>query len=337
MFHLKTNSSTTRLVQRTEVRPQWPWKKRVAISAAVVFFIVFSFFFAKVEKTFSLINNRFWKRTVHIDNYREKNRVDILMLGLRGKDDLENGGLLTDTMILLSINTADDKAAMISIPRDLYVRIPGLGKMEKVNFAYAYGKERDGDGLNASRQAVEKVTGVNIDYIVAVDFDSFINLIDTIGGIDVYVPREFTETSQWGWEFRVPKGLNHMNSQTALYYARSRYSTSDFDRSRRQQDILMAIADRALSLKILSNPVKLNAILNSLSKGLDTDIDFISMLNLIKYGGLAQNDKIIRFVLDDSQGNFLKSDHINGTYVLYPKAGTENYDAIKEKIRNIFQ
>src|SRR3989338_5385477 len=323
--------------QKPNISKRWSWKKRVAISAAVVFFIVFSFLFEKVEKTFSLINNRLWKRTVHIDNYQEKNRTDILMLGLRGKDDLENGGLLTDTIMLLSIDTADDKAAMISIPRDLYVRIPGLGKMEKINFAYAHGKGRDGDGLNASRQAIEKVTGVNIDYVVAVDFESFISLIDTIGGIDVYVPREFTETSQWDWEFRVPKGMNHMNSQTALYYARSRYSTSDFDRSRRQQDILIAIADRALSLKILSNPVKLNAFLNSLSKGLDTDIDFISMLNLIKYGGLAQNNKIIRFVLDDSQGNFLKSDHINGTYVLYHKAGTENYDAIKEKIRNIFQ
>ena len=316
---------------------RWSWKKRVAISAAVVFFIVFSFLFAKVEKTFSLINNRLWKRTIHIDNYQEKNRTDILMLGLRGKDDLENGGLLTDTIMLLSIDTADDKAAMISIPRDLYVRIPGLGKMEKINFAYAHGKGRDRDGLNASRQAVEKATGVNIDYVVAVDFESFISLIDTIGGIDVYVPREFTETSQWGWEFRVPKGMNHMNSQTALYYARSRYSTSDFDRSRRQQDILMAIAGKALSLKILSNPVKLNAILDSLSKGLDTDIDFISMLNLIKYGGLAQNDKITRFILNDSDDNLLKSDHINGAYVLYPKSGMENYDAIKEKIRNIFQ
>src|SRR3989338_10786044 len=283
----------------------WSWKKRVVISAAVFFFIVFSFLFAKVEKTFSLINNRLGKRTVHIDNYQEKNRTDILMLGLRGKDDLENGGLLTDTIMLLSIDTSDDKAAMISIPRDLYVRIPGLGKMEKINFAYAHGKGRDGDGLNASRQAVEKVTGVNIDYVVAVDFESFISLIDTIGGIDVYVPREFTETSQWDWEFRVPKGMNHMNSQTALYYARSRYSTSDFDRSRRQQDILMAIAGKALSLKILSNPVKLNAILASLSKGLDTDIDFISMLNLIKYGGLDKIFKLSRFILYLSAQNFL--------------------------------
>ena len=315
----------------------WSWKKKIAISAAVVFFIVFSFLFAKVEKTFSLINNRLWKRTVHIDNYQEKNRTDILLLGLRGKDDLENGGLLTDTIMLASIDTQNDKIALISIPRDLYVRVPGPGKMEKINFTYAYGKEKYGDGLSVSRQAVEKVAGVDIDYAVAVDFDSFINLIDTIGGVDVYVPREFVKTSQWGWEFRVPKGLNHMNSQTALYYARSRYSSSDFDRSRRQQDILTAIANKALNLKILSNPVKLNAILNSLSKGLDTDIDFISMLNLIKYGGMIQNDKIIRFILNDSDDNLLRPDHINSAYVLYPKAGMENYDAIKEKIRNIFQ
>lgn len=315
---------------------KWSVKKKIGVSLLVVFFVIFSFLFAKVEKTFSLINNRFWRRTAHIDNYHEKNRTDILLMGLRGKDDIENGGLLTDTMMIISIDTENDKMALISVPRDLYVRIPGLNKMEKINFAYAYGKGEDGDGLNISRQAVEKATGINIDYVAAVDFEAFIGLIDIIGGIDVYVPREFTETSQWGWEFRVPKGMNHMNSETALYYARSRYSTSDFDRSRRQQDILMAIADKAFSLKILSSPIKLNAILNSLSRGLDTDIDLISMLNLIKYADTAQSDKITRFILNDSPDNFLAADHINGAYVLYPKAGAENYDAIKEKIRNIF-
>lgn len=319
-----------------ETNKKWSWKKKIAVSLLVIFFVIFSFLFAKVEKTFSLISNRFWNRTVHIDNYQEKNRTDILVMGLRGKDDMENGGLLTDTMMILSIDTGNNKIALISVPRDLYVRVSGLDKMEKINFAYAYGKGKDGDGLNASRQAVEKVTGINIDYVAAVDFDAFLGLIDTIGGVDVYVPREFAETSQWGWEFRVPKGINHMNSQTALYYARSRYSTSDFDRSRRQQDILMAIANKTLSLKILSNPVKLNAILNSLANGLDTDIDFISMLNLIKYAKMMQSDKIIKFILNDSPDNFLVAGYINNAYVLYPKAGMENYDAIKEKIRNIF-
>lgn len=318
------------------VNKKWSVKKKIGVSLLVAFFVVFSFLFAKVEKTFSLINNRFWRRAAHIDNYYEKNRTDILLMGLRGKDDLENGGLLTDTMIIVSIDTENERMALISVPRDLYVRIPGLNKMEKMNFAYAYGKGKNGDGLNISRQAVEKATGINIDYAAAVDFEAFIGLIDIIGGIDVYVPHEFMETSQWGWEFRVPKGANHMNSETALYYARSRYSTSDFDRSRRQQDILMAITDKAFSLKILSNPVKLNAILNSLSRGLDTDIDFISMLNLIKYADTAQNDQVARFILNDSPDNLLTADHINGAYVLRPKDGMENYDAIKEKIRNIF-
>lgn len=316
---------------------QWSFKKKIGVSALVIFLVFFSFFFAKVEKTFSLINNSFWRRVTHIDNYQEKNRVDILVMGLRGKDDIENGGLLTDTIMLVSIDTATDKAALLSIPRDFYLNIPKLSRMEKINFAYAYGKDKYNDGLSASRLAVEKVAGINIDYVVAIDFGAFSDLIDILGGIDVYVPKDFVETSQWGWEFRVPKGMNHMNSRTALYYARSRFSTSDFDRSRRQQDILMAIGNKILTLKILSNPLKLNSVLDSLAKGIDTDIDFISILNLIKYAKLVESDKVIRFILNDSSDNFLAADHINNAYVLYPKAGMENYNAIKEKFRNIFQ
>lgn len=316
---------------------KWSFKKKIGISALVVFLVFFSFFFAKVEKTFSLINNSLWHRVAHIDNYQEKDRVDILVMGLRGKDDIENGGFLTDTMMLVSIDTKTNKAALLSIPRDLYLNIPKLDRMEKINFAYAYDKEKYNDGLSVSRLAVEKATGINIDYAIAIDFSAFNDLIDTLGGVDVYVPRDFVETSQWGWEFHVPKGMNHMNSTTALYYARSRYSTSDFDRSRRQQDVLMAIGNKILNLKILSNPLKLNSILDSLAKGIDTDIDFISILNLIKYAKLIQGDKVIRFVLNDSPDNFLVADHINNAYVLYPKAGLENYDAIKEKFRNIFQ
>lgn len=293
--------------------------------------------FAKVEKTFSFINNSFWRRVVHIDNYQEKDRIDILVMGLRGKDDVENGGLLTDTIMLISIDTNTGRAAFLSIPRDLYVKIPNSDRTEKINFAYAYGKEKFNDGLSSSRLAVERATGVNIDYSVAIDFSAFKDLIDNVGGIDVYVPKDFVEISQWGWEFHVPKGINHMNSETALYYARSRFSTSDFDRSRRQQDILMAVGNKILSLKVLSNPVKLNSILNSLSKGVDTDVDFISMLNLIKYAKLMNSDKVIKFILNDSPDNFLTADHVNGAYVLYPKAGMENYDAIHAKFRNIFQ
>ena len=70
-------------------------------------------------------------------------------------------------------------------------------------------------------------------------------LIDAVKGIDVYVPADFTESSQWGYEFSVPKGMNHMNSETALYYARSRYSTNDFDRARRQQDIITALGKKS--------------------------------------------------------------------------------------------
>lgn len=315
----------------------WSLRKKIIIFLIALVLALAGFFLLKVGKTFSLINGNFWKRIIQIDNYREKNRLDILILGVRGKDDSEDfGKYLTDTILVLSVKTDENRAAIISIPRDLYVRVPRHDRMERINFAYAHGKNLNGDGLDMAKRVVEEVTGIEIDYVAAVDFSAFKKLIDMVGGIDVYVPREFVETSQWGWEFKVPQGMNHMNSETALYYARSRYSTSDFDRARRQQDIIMALGDKLSRKEILANPLKLNAVLDSISEGVDTDIDFISMLSMIKYADILKTDQLQKVVLDDAEDGLLVSSNINGSYVIYPKAGMENYTQIKEKFRNIF-
>jgi len=316
----------------------WSLRKKIIIFLIALVLALMGFFLLKVGKTFSLVNVGFWKRTFKFDNYREKDRVDILVLGMRGENDIEEmGKYLTDTIMILSVKTDENKAAMASIPRDLYVKIPQHSKMEKINYAYAYGNTLNGDGLGMAEIVVEEATGVDIDYVAVIDFSAFKKLIDMVGGIDVYAPREFVETSQWGWEFRVPQGMNHMNGETALYYARSRYSTSDFDRSRRQQDIIMALGDKLMRKEILANPIKLNAVLNAVSDGIDTNIDLISLLGMVKYADILKNNNIRKLVLDDSENSLLTSGHINGSYVLYPKEGMENYSRIREKFRNIFE
>lgn len=317
----------------------WSWIKRVAVFVIVLVVLGASFLLFKVEKTFSLVNSRMFTRVLHIDNengYHEENRIDILLLGIRGKGDPLAGEYLTDTMMVLSIKTDEGKAAMLSVPRDLFVRIPGWGKMEKINAAYAYGLALHRDGLRTATLAVERVVGVDIDYTVAVNFSAFTALIDMVGGVDVYVPREFVEASQWGFAFRVPQGMNHMDGNTALYYARSRYATSDFDRARRQQDILIALEDKIMDLGVLANPIKLGKMLDALSAGVDTDIDFISLLGLVKYADQIDRSTLTRMVLDDSPNGFLVSGYANSAYVLYPKEGIENYSNIKEQFRNIF-
>lgn len=319
---------------------RWSWPKRFGVFAVIFTVFCASFFLFKVERTFSLINPSFFKKVFEVSNddgYREANRLDVLIMGFRGKGDLLNGEYLTDTMMVLSIDTETNEAALLSLPRDLYMRIPGSGKMEKINFAYAYGELSFKEGLSFATRAVEKVSGIEIDHAIAVDFSAFMKLIDMVGGIDVYVPKDFHESQQWGFDFSVPKGMNHMNAETALYYSRSRYSTSDFDRARRQQDVIVALGNKVLSLGVLANPIKLNRMLNAFSEGVDTNIDLITALNLASYAKVVKADKLKRMVLDDAPEGLLVSGYAKNMYVLYPRAGIENYAEIKQAFRTIFE
>lgn len=315
----------------------WTW--RLGVGATITLVLFAGFFLFKVNKTFSLINANIFSRVLTVDtanDYHEANRINILIMGLRGDGDVLNGEYLTDTMLVLSIKTNTNKMALFSIPRDLYVRIPNLGKMAKINFAYAYGKQVLGDGLDPAVQVVERVAGIDINYAVAVDFSAFTGLIDMVGGVDVYVPADFTEAAQWGFPFHVPAGINHMNGTTALYYSRSRFSSSDFDRARRQQDVMMALGKKVMGLGVLSNPIRLSQMLDALSQGVDTNIDFISLLNLITYAKAMSETPPARTVFDDSPGGLLIAGFVDGAYVLYPTAGTENYGEIQNKFRNVF-
>ncbi len=321
-------------------KKKWSFKKRLGFFVAGMVILLAFVFFLKVEKTFSYINYHVFGKSIHLNNTdtpQEKNRIDILILGLRGEGDVEAGDNLTDTMMVLSIKTDEKKASLISIPRDLYIQIPRYEKMEKINFAYAYGENVYGDGLDLSRLAVEKATGINIDYTVAINFPTFIKIIDSLGGVDVYVPYDFIEKQQWGYEFFVPKGWNHMNSETALYYSRSRYSSSDFDRARRQHDVLIAVAKKATSLGILANPVTLNTMLDSIAKGVKTDIGFMDGLKLLNYIKLITGGSLIIKTLDTTAKGLLAEGFIGSNYILYPKAGLGDYTQIHSLFRDVFK
>jgi len=305
----------------------------------VLLILAFGFIFFKVGHTFSLVGDgNFWTNSESEDNYNEENRIDVLVLGIRGADDELYGGTLADSIMILSIKTDQKKVAMISIPRDLYVKIPRHADLsEKINYAYAFGENKNIGGINIMKEAVENVTGINIDYAIVVDFNTFKELVDSVGGIDIHLDKEFVETSQWGWEFRVPAGDNHMDGDTALYYARSRFSTDDFDRARRQQEIILALKDKMTSLGVLTNPLKLNSIFNSIGKGVKTNIDLATGLKLIKYSDYFTGGNLIREVIRTGDNGLLQAGTVDGKYVLYPKAGLDNFTEIKKEIRNIFE
>ena len=161
-------------------------------------------------------------------------QVNILLLGSDERPEV--GGIRTDTILLLTLNPDLGTVGLTSIPRDLYVYIPGW-TVQRINLAWAYGE------FEALAMTFAYTLGVHPDHYVLINIESFAQVIDSLGGIDVVVDKDISD----GF-FYLPAGPTHMDGETALWYARSRLTTSDFDRSLRQQKVLMAVFERALSL-----------------------------------------------------------------------------------------
>jgi polyisoprenyl-teichoic acid--peptidoglycan teichoic acid transferase len=200
--------------------------------------------------------------------------TNVLFLGMGGEE--HDGGELTDTMIFASLNLKNTDLTMLSIPRDIWV--PSIEA--KINAAYAFGEKKEkGSGYVLIEDAVYEIIGQPIHYIISLDFESFVALIDTLGGVEVEVERSFRdekypikgrENDDCGGdleyscryqavEFKAGKTI--MDGETALIFSRSRHAKgeegTDFARSLRQQKIIASLKDKVTSSKVLLNPVKL--------------------------------------------------------------------------------
>ena len=215
-----------------------------------------------------------------------KSRVNILFLGLDFRDWEAGSTPRTDTMILFSFDPVQGLATTLTIPRDLWVNIPNFD-FGKINTAYYLGESYHlpGGGPAEAMLAVSQFLGVPVDYYVQVDFNTFVKMIDLIGGVivtpdqDVKVERIGNATSQ-----QILKAGQQVTLDGALTlsYARERHtSMDDFDRSRRQQEVIMAIRDRLLQFnnlpKLLS---RAPALYNELSSGIKTNLDLQQIIQL---------------------------------------------------------
>lgn len=180
-----------------------------------------------------------------------------------------------DTIIVMHIPSSQDRAYLVSIPRDLYVPIPagadaecGSGDRGKVNGAFAFG------GLPLAVRTVECFTDVRIDHVMAIDFSGFKEVTDALGGVDLKVERDITSIHSPYRKFK--KGVNHMNGAEALDWIRQRkqFPDGDFARMRHQQEFLRALMDKAASTGTLSNPAKLNAFLRAVTAAVTVDEKF---------------------------------------------------------------
>jgi len=213
-------------------------------------------------------------------------RVTVLVMGLDYRDTVTSDGPpRTDTMMLISFDPVGLNVGMLSIPRDLWVEIPGFG-YDKINKAYfdAEAYRLPGGGPALAMQTVQTLLGVPIDYYAVIDFGSFMTFIDEIGGIDVDVPEEELRIDPIGPgnTIRLHRGRHHLNGSAALAYARARSSEGgDFDRARRQQEVIYAVRDKLLSLESLPLLIaRAPNLWNTAMGGVRTNLTIDQMLSL---------------------------------------------------------
>lgn len=274
---------------------------------------------------------------------QQEDRINILLLGIGGSG--HEGPYLSDTNILLSIKPSTNQVAMVSVPRDLAVKINGHG-LRKINNANAFGEAEQADGGGEyARKIFEETFGTTIPYYARVDFSAFKELIDAMDGITINVERSFTDTGYPGPDnsFRTVSfsaGPQPMNGEQALIFTRSRHGSngegSDFARAKRQQLVLAAFKKKLLSAGTILNPVTMQKIISSLSQHIATNIDFGQIMFLTGLAKEINSDNIKTLVLDDSPNGFLQAmTSEDGAYLLTPKTG--NFSEINLAINNIFE
>jgi LCP family protein required for cell wall assembly len=277
-----------------------------------------------------------------------RGRVNILLLGRGG--GTHDAPDLTDTMMLASIDPVNHTTSLLSIPRDLWVNVPGAGVM-KLNAAWEtgefkyLGKTTPGStdpkaiqaGFDLVDQTVTEILGVDIDYNVVVNFQAFKQAVDTVGGVNITVPEDLVDPTM-AWENNNDPVLAHagtqmMDGSKALIYARSRETSSDFARAERQRALLLALKGKVVSLGTLSNPVKISQLLSAFGDNVQTDL---SMSNATRLYGIIKgidNSQVKSLSLADTNNKLVTTGNMAGQSVVLPKAGLYKYADIQDYIR----
>jgi LCP family protein required for cell wall assembly len=259
---------------------------------------------------------------------------DIQVIALLGMDEDQDAVLWrTDSIILAFVDRKNDRLALLSVPRDLWVRIPGYGS-NRINTVDSLGerKKYPGGGIALLDDTLRYNLGLPIHHYVRIDFGGFVRIVDALGGITVDVKEPITDhfpdadaPSGWAW-ITLPRGPRHMDGRMTLSYCRSRMTTNDFDRSARQQQVLFALWKKALTIENLLRAPKLWA---EFRDTFETDLEMADAVSLA-------------YFLQDLEPDAVRTAHLNfrltqawttpqGAQVLLPRT-----DAIQAVVLELF-
>lgn len=314
----------------------------LAISFVLIALISIVMFGNKVKALFDPVSIS--ESITNVEVKETDGRTNILVLGSDKRGVDERSAYLTDTILVASIGRVEKDVLLLSLPRDLWVENSN-GGYSKINSVYANAYYSNRNGAESIKQVVENVLGLDIHYYVVIDFELFKDSVDTLGGIDVYVDTPFTDTyypvegkEAASFEERYQtvsfsEGLQTMDGETALQFARSRHGNNDegtdFARSARQQKIILAIKDKALQMDTLLNPTKLKDLYDLYSTHIETNLNFADIQNFYLLSQQIDFNEFESIVLDDrsaaEEGGLLYAPQdttlYGNQYVLVPKSG----------------
>ncbi|MBT3539236.1 LCP family protein [Candidatus Parcubacteria bacterium] len=291
----------------------------------------------------------FFKKLTYLVFHKEtklegqrNDRINILILGMGGLG--HDGPYLTDTIMIASVRPSDNDVALVSIPRDLGVKIKDYGT-RKINHANHFGEmEKENWGAAFATEVISETFDIDIPYYIRVDFQAFEDIIDEVGGVRVNVDRTFTDYMYPAPNDRYQTisfetGPQTMNGSTALKFVRSRHGGSgegsDFARAARQQKVILALKEKVLSFGTLTNPVRIKKVIDALERHMTTNMEFDEILELVRVVRNLDTEKITTLVLDNGVNGYLvNSTGANGAFLLFPRTG--NYNEINSAIKNVF-
>ncbi len=232
--------------------------------------------------------------------------VNILLLGKDERPDQAGTPTRTDTMMVLRVDFDHHTAKLLSLPRDMWVALPGLEAYGltagRINTAYYYGEVYDlpGGGPRLAMEAVTLNFGLPLDHYAIVDFQGFVKIVDALGGIDIDVPTriydEYFPTDDYDFmTLIIEPGLQHMDGVTALQYARTRHQDSDTERVKRQQLVLLAIREKALTFDVVT---KLPELYTAAEGSFETDMSLPTLISYALEARQIDRAQITTYVID---------------------------------------
>ena len=289
----------------------------------------------------------------------DEGHVNILLAGNSSDDAGHGGAELTDSMMVLSINTHENTAFMLSVPRDLYVDIPDHG-YAKINETYQDGEADNFSesgyakgGMGLLQKVISQKFGLDLHYYALVNYGALRDAVNAVGGITINVqssdPRGLYDPSRDLTNGKalvnLPNGMQKLNGQQALNLARARgnaygsygFARSDFDRTKHQQQILVALKEKAASAGTLSNPVKVGQLFDSLGNNVKTDMELAEVKRLYKITKDVPSADITSATLNNgSDIELLQSYRTRlGQSALVPSAGVDDYSAIQAYVQEL--